>query len=599
MLSPASPFVGQLDVIATADIETDKDGRLLDVNLAYGEVYQTCASWWEWLECVRMAYETAKVGRVWFHNGGRFDVVNLAVAILRGELAGLVESYDLRTIDGTIIEARLKLVGLKKMVRIGDSFRLMPYALDQLGKGLGLDGKDYVPDEFKSDMGRYKREHEDAYRKYHKRDTLLLLRVLETFRANLAKLAEVGNLRLTCAATAMAVFRTGFLGEDIVTPGKKERDFTRLAYQGGRTEYFGDGDLRSGTRATYDGVSTYDMNSQYPRMMRDNLFPVSRGFHTTRERLMRDDEGRIRPGCYRASFWQKHGHIAIIKPKMGPVPAKEGAWSGETHATYIELREIEEHGGRVVLHEGVVYRDRDMKPIFREFVEKLYAWRLLAASAGDEAMKTVVKLIMNNLYGKFGQGESGERVAMLTPAEVLVLVTGEHPAVVRELEFFEGAYTIEEEIQVPHAFPAIAAFITAHARLALLYPANHLGVRYIYGDTDSVHTQDPMPAELVSQSELGSFKLEDQDTSKQYAGRKLYRDIGSGKIRAKGIPKKAHDARLFNAAAEEGTPWKAPYQAPMGIRSATRKNVANPSKFEDYTRTVTASPSTRELGLLR
>lgn len=602
-LSPSEPFTGRLDVIGAADIETAEDGTLLDVNLAYGDFYETYKSWEQWLEAADHATNHERVGRIWFHNGGRFDLVGLVVGLLHGDFEHIVRDFNCTLIGGSIIEVRLKMAG-KKQTRLADSFRLMPSSLEDLAgpKGFGYaKGKDDVPERFKSRMQLFKRDFPDRYRAYHKRDTLLLLQILSTYRDLLNDIVPIGNLRLTCASTALAVFKAGFLEHDIILPGRQERDFTRLAYQGGRTEFVGMGTPEPGTVATFEGVNKYDVISMYPRMMQLYTFPVKPGFWSKHASDMRYRNGIIRPGCYRGRFRQQHGHIPLLKPRMvdGEM-GKDGFWSGETYATHMEFRELESSGGHVELIEGVVHTDDSMVPLFRPFIETLYARRLEAERAGNLALKLVIKLIMNNLYGKFGQGEEGESMSQLAPDQVAKLQ--ERGAKITPLsDLGDDVYAISEEIECRNSFPAIAAFVTASARLTLLRVANDLHIRLLYCDTDSFHTQDALPADLISETELGFFKLESQAGGHEmaYGGRKLYIDLTEQKTRAKGIPKKAHDIDAMHAAFEGRSELVNFYNAPSSIKTAIRKGLKSPNEFRAFTRRIKGEPSSLEKGLLR
>ena len=98
-----------------------------------------------------------------------------------------------------------------------------------------------------------------------------------------------------------------------------------------------------GKRATYNNVHMYDVNSMYPAVMMENLYPTKPGIYTENESNMRDKDGSILPGCYYAEYVQQHGRIALIKPRdqKSMRVLKDASWSGKTYATYLELNEIE------------------------------------------------------------------------------------------------------------------------------------------------------------------------------------------------------------------------------------------------------------------
>lgn len=625
-LEHRAPFEGDYSIIATADIETAHNGKLLDINLAFnlGEAlqYYTCESWEEFFDliCTLRTRDKIKLKKVWFHNGGRFDYVDPMMRLYRADktdpLLSQVKDHNAVISGGCILEAAIKLYRGKTNVKLGDSFRLTTRALQELAEGFGLDGKDHVPERYKSHMEEYKRDFPAEYHAYHKRDTVLLLDVLHRFRDTLNTISPIGDLPMTAASTAMRVFQTSFIkeGEGIVTPSRDERRFTRLAFQGGRTEYVGDGNLMPGERATYSGVHIYDVNSQYPSVMRNSLFPTTRGTYTQTEAFMRYESGSLKgsilPGCYRCSYEQRHGRIAILKPiSKDGVVSKEAAWSGETYATHIELNEIERRGGYVKIHEGFFHEPNTMKPIFRDFIDTMYAWRLKADAEGNAALKYTVKILMNSLYGKFAIAELGERFALLTPKQVEELMSRDDPPILKNLPHMaENAYSISEPIKAAYAFPAIAAFITAQARLTLISAANDHNIGIIYCDTDSVHTQQHLPDVMVHKTELGKFKCETaeyKDGLKMiYGDRKMYAYLtpdknGKKKAVCKGIPNKCINVESFAASIARNAPNTTEYTSPSGIKTAIIRGDGSPNEFKKYSRTTRPGVSSKAKGLLR
>src|SRR5690606_32672553 len=67
-----------------------------------------------------------------------------------------------------------------------------------------------------------------------------------------------------------------------------------------------------------------------------------------------------------------------------------------------------EVGGEFIVKEGYVYDD--MEPLFQEFIRDWYSTRLTAQKEGNDGLAYVCKILMNSLYGKFGQKEEGEVV---------------------------------------------------------------------------------------------------------------------------------------------------------------------------------------------
>jgi hypothetical protein len=622
MLKSREPFDGALSCIATSDIETDSEGNLLDVNFVYRDEsgvnhYATFETWEDYLIHVGQVCNKVKIDRVYAHNGGGFDWVELCRKLLSdapGNTLGTIAQYKGALLSNSkIMQLSVKIRRCKRVVRFADSFYLLSTSLDALTgpNGFNLDlPKIKIPKEYMSDMGRFKQDHPDLYHAYHKRDSESLLEVLHRFRDGINSVANIGNLTLSIASTAMRVYQTRFLHWDIVTPGAEELDFTFQGYQGGRTEFVGDGGPDSGTQATYSGVHQWDSNSHYPAQMRLQLFPVVSGTKVQTRQVMYQG-GLLRPGMYRATYEQKHGRMAIIKPRLpnGHV-SKDACWVGEAVATHLEWNEIIKHGGTVKPSVGYVYTNETMQPIFKDFVDTLYALRMSYKDSGNLAMVLIIKLLMNNLYGKFGEKPVGDRLALMDDAEVITLMhQGQEDGITKVThcpDVAENCYIITEPRKVRHTFPSIAAFITAGGRLALLEVANTYGVEVVYMDTDSIHTRGEFPASLTSETELGKFKCESLNhpdgVVEVIAARKAYINVTEQKTKCKGIPTKAfEDYKLPDVikAIETGQPMLIAYKAPTKIKTAVKLQGVSANKFLEHTRTINRDQSTYQKGLLR
>lgn len=609
---------GPPDIIATMDIETDKEGDLLDANLAFhtrdGELkYYTATSWPEFIDCVKDATQY-NVWRIWAHNGGGFDYIDFMKLLIQKEFKDQAEYKSCKLISSSMLELKIGIAGLKRQISFADSARLLPTTLKDLTgpKGFNLDlPKMDVPKEFKENMGEYKRQFPEKYHLYHRTDTVALLECLEKFRDMVEEISGLQNLQLSIASTAMRVFRLKFIEYDIFTPGKDELAFQYEGYQGGRTEYVGDGGPDVGKNATYSCVHQWDSNSHYPAAMENMLFPVKPGIYVNKHSEMFGKDGLLHYGMYRARFEQRHGRIAIIKPKIDDVVSKQAIWEGEAIATHIELNAILRNGGKVTPSEGYIYPTQSLRPIFRRFVQELYAWRLHEKSVGNMAMVLVIKLLMNNLYGKFAERPISESFEILEGATLRAqLDASEKDPKNCKITLLEriapNAYAVQRPRVVDHAFPAISAFITADGRMRLLDIANVHGIAIIYMDTDSIHTREEFPKQLRSETRLGFFKCETdkhpEGVTEIIGGRKCYVNMTEEKVKAKGVPSYSFEHRLMEIAngIETGQPFIANFRSPLKAKGAM-KAAANHSanRFDEYTRTINRTPSTFEEGNLR
>lgn len=590
--------------ICTCDIETAKAGEVLDIGFYDGQNYRTFDSWLSMFAWLNNHAAERRINVIWAHNGGGFDWVNLTREFhtskkLRAQIKGHCNVAAM-IISSSILQLSVTLLN-GHVIRFQDSFRLMPSSLASLLKDFGLEHKHDVPKEYRSDMGRYKQEYAFEYYEYLHRDVIGLHEVLGKFRHLCNTIAPIGDLPLSLGSMALKAFRF-FLEHEIRGPGKQEREFTRRAYGGGRTEFFGGGkpEIISAANGAYyyDACNYYDFNSKYPAVMLYGDYPTAPGSWV--KKLVRLENGKIAPGCYEVQYRQLHGAVAAVRPDLernGKIyRSKTYQFEGSAVLTHIELNYLEEIGAEIKCARGIVYTE--CEPIFAQYIGKLYAMRLEARQQKQTALVYVIKLLMNNLYGKFGQSESGERIEILdidTAAEYMN--RHDEGITITELEEIDSerglaVYLIEEPTLPRHAFPAIAAFITAQARIDLTRLADRYSDSVIYCDTDSIvlHRTEIDPA-LIDDKALGMLKPEHLNEPMLFWGRKGYALLGEQKTKQKGVPKSAFD---LNAARriQHGQVVKCLYDSPTPLKTAVRSGNRLPSHFAKRFRHVRFDPPT-------
>jgi len=156
------------------------------------------------------------------------------------------------------------------------------------------------------------------------------------------------------------------------------------------------------------------------------------------------------------------------------------------------------------------------EPIFREYVEHLYAFRDKDNPRYDEAMANVAKLLLVSLYGKFGMDEEREKIWFfpgdddLTSHRLVPIADAIHGAFIEKV-------TTSQSYVIPH----IAAWVTALARAylwTLLWDILQRGGRIWYCDTDSGVTD----LDVASSNKLGALKEVCKIKRAIFAAPKLY-----------------------------------------------------------------------------
>jgi hypothetical protein len=203
----------------------------------------------------------------------------------------------------------------------------------------------------------------------------------------------------------------------------------------------------------------------------------------------------------------------------------EFVYSGEGHFFDSELRLALENGVDIVVLKGYVWI-RSVY-LFREFVD--YYYKLRMENRGN-AMNYICKILLNSLYGKFGQKENKAVLRRLDYFQLKDLIL-ERDTVVKPFDVSRGLYEVIQPRNVSHRVINIAAQVTALGRVALAREIVKHPDTVVYCDTDSIHLKDKLPSNIVN-LKLGKWKKEDCGEA-VYTGRKQY--FIDEKVRFKGM----------------------------------------------------------------
>lgn len=367
---------------------------------------------------------------------------------------------------------------------------------------------------------------------YCKRDVEILLYLWQKWLA-FAEENDLGNFMPTLAGQAFTAFRHRFMTHDIMIHDREDVSFLeRQAYSGGRVECFFLG-RKDGGRFYY-----LDINSMYPYVMRNNEYPVKLiGY--------RKDVGvdllekYLRDYCLVAKVRVKTS-VALFPVKQdGKVFYPVGEF--DCCLSTPEIREALSRCEVLKVYEVAVYEKAN---IFREYVDFFYAKRLEAKSRGDKVFSFFFKIMLNSLYGKFGQKSSEwEVIGECDPDTVQVMkVVDAEDGRVYTVRMHNGI--VERKVnpgEAYNSFPAIAAHVTAYARVYLWSLVEIAGVEHVYYiDTDSLFVDETGYYNLnayLDDAELGLLKLE---KTGDYIEVRAPKDYTFGKdVKHKGIRKNA------------------------------------------------------------
>jgi hypothetical protein len=411
--------------------------------------------------------------------------------------------FDLLTIFGNIIKnidnAAIfngKFIMCKyKKITFADSLNIFPASAEKIGEM--LDSKKHENKKVK-EGGLTKKNLNQKDIEYCIQDCRII------FTALLKIFEEIGEIKLTIASLAMFQFRSKFLTEVLYFSDLVDEFYS--SYYGGRTEAFFIGECN---------CDCYDINSLYPDIMKNIYFPdikrlKKETFIDTKYLLflLKSYEGLAKVTVKHKDTY--FGYLPVKEKINGQIKLLFPVGEFTTTVNFNELRfAIESKVVEVLKVHYVVYGNPMSSP-FVDFVD--YNYKIKSEST-DKLKTTIFKLILNSLYGKWGQ-----RLKMTTtyyeelPFQFISeLITNEKNY---EVKLFnqerKDCYLITENEQAKNTFfsiPTFSSYITSAARIKLLKSlvANEKNI-VTYCDTDSIILAGKFEGKLSN--ELGDFKKE-------------------------------------------------------------------------------------------
>ena len=247
----------------------------------------------------------------------------------------------------------------------------------------------------------------------------------------------------------------------------------------------------------------YDVNSLYPYVMRTSLLPY--GTPIWRDGMYDN---------FRPLFIASITFTARLKPDHVPcIQLKANMFYRETEyqtiidepvtlfASNVDLELWHEHYDMNILEYHGAWYFEGKHGIFDEYVDK---WSEIKSNSTG-GMRTIAKLHLNSLYGKFATNPDVTSKYPVMENDIVVLKTG------------------EEETREP-VYTAMGVFITSYARAITIRAAQAHYHIFAYADTDSLHlitTEHPKDLD-IHPTKLGSWKHEYDFVDARFVRPKCY-----------------------------------------------------------------------------
>ena len=382
-----------------------------------------------------------------------------------------------------------------------DSLWLFGTALRNVAKWIGME-KGHI--DFETNNWRELVE-------YNELDCVILWKAIDAFETALISIG--GELMMTLASCAMRLFRRKFLKREIHTVPEVNLA-ARSAYFGSRVEVF--------NRHASDGYY-YDINSSFPYAMTQpspgNVIAMNRKVPTHEDALyMAEVEVEVKDDYFPPLPYRHDGSVFF----------PTGKWSGWFNQ--VDLQLLEECGGRILRFGRVIH----FEPFtdLADYATTLYEKRRTGTTDFE---KTVYKLLLNSLYGKFAENTSKQQL-LINPPYTTCPHYPAHPPKLDDpresacmTQLMPGIWLLENEVEIPHECVPISAQITARARANLYHHMKQCDT-FHYCDTDGFATNRP---DLPVGDKLGELKLELVFKDAEFVSPKVYRI--DKKVKAKGM----------------------------------------------------------------
>jgi hypothetical protein len=469
--------------------------------------------------------------KVYFHNFSKFDGYFLVKYLSK------IGFCDPIIHKGRIISVSFNYNDINIVFK--DSYLLLPSSLRKLGNSFKVDSPkgifpyllsdiDYIGDipDFKyfsnisiNDYNKYKDSFNnktwifrDEAIRYCELDCISLYQILSKFNTLIFDRFKLNiNNYPTLPSLSFAIFRSQYLTDNSIhmLSGDIANDI-RQGYTGGACDMYLPRPIKN------KKIFSYDVNSLYPFVMANNKLPIKNPTYFSGD-ITKTDKNAF--GFFYCNITSpvnlKHPILQThIKTSEGlRTVAPLGSWSDMLFSE--EMYNAMKFGYKFEVLWGYTF---DSDYIFTNFVDELYQIRLDYPKS--DPMNYIAKIIMNSLYGRFGMDDNfifslimnkedydkyedlDKDNSILDVIEIddNYLVQTKNPKVELDTLLDNGS-------EVHNINIAIAAAITAYARIHTSQFKNNSEYNLYYTDTDSIYIDTPLGNQYIGK-ELGLMKLE-------------------------------------------------------------------------------------------
>ena len=314
------------------------------------------------------------------------------------------------------------------------------------------------------------------------------------------------------------------------SPNEEIVEIVRKSYRGGITKV-----NQKYAGIEFNDVISFDVNSLYPSVMYENPMPIGDGkIYKSIEEGERDRRYLFIVVAFVQYAKVRTGKHAFIGNQSGFSYARKYSYDDELHNKMIYLWRDEFELFKLVYDAQYtilkVVGWKKANYVFKDYIDR---WYDLKKNARNDVERSLAKLMLNSLYGKFGMNDN--RVTKIPVS------AGD------KIEY----RTIENN--TTYYYKEVASYITSKARCKLASFMNRCGDNFLYCDTDSVyyigHEIPDIFKDVVDSKKLGYWKYEGHYTRFKALKAKCYLkqlDDGTIERRIAGCPKECAELITFD-----------------------------------------------------
>lgn len=307
------------------------------------------------------------------------------------------------------------------------------------------------------------------------------------------------NVGVSLASSSLKTFQWQYMKYPITFP-KFLIKYSLDSYRGGFCIPFQLGFFKN--------VKDYDINSLYPKVMKDNFYSVSYHKEILNNDYDFDNFNYLMNVDYRDTEFAEEQC-----PILSKVDSRNVVFRNQNNVwiTSNEYKALKDNNFSVKINRAFeFYADN----IFKEFVNYFYNKRMKSTNKFESL---VYKNLLNSLYGKTAQYKAHTEYIPFEELDeelriIIESLEAERVKIDNNVISIYDNFICSTVRTEPRYSPIIGSETTANARLYNYNIRKRIGFRHIvYTDTDSFFSLKEFPKDLIDKKELGKMKIDNNE----------------------------------------------------------------------------------------